>query len=151
MVCVAAAASLVSVAVHPLGFSVAVGSKESLVVHNLLIQSLAEFKSFGAKQIRAVRYSNAGGMLAASVGLLINVYHSVSSQLLHSFPGVWCDVMRLCLCVVFVFVSVLCCILLRYVVLCRVVSSVVSCCVVLCRVVSCCVVLCCYGAVVILV
>lgn len=35
-----------------------------------------------------LRYSNGGGMLAASVGLMINVYQTVTGALMHSFPGV---------------------------------------------------------------
>ena len=44
----------VSVAIHPTGLSIAVGSKENLVLHNVLIQSLSEQRSLGVKQIRAV-------------------------------------------------------------------------------------------------
>ena len=50
-----AGVSWCSVAIHPTGLSVAIGSKENLSIYNVLIQSLSEQKSLGAKQIRAVR------------------------------------------------------------------------------------------------
>ncbi len=45
-----------SVALHPSGFTLAVGSKDSLTIHNVLIQSLSELAVLPVKQVRAVRY-----------------------------------------------------------------------------------------------
>ncbi len=66
-----------TVAIHPLGFQIAVGYKDKLVMYYVLVDGLKAYRELQCRSpIRCVRFSEGGQYLAAVCGNTISVYRT---------------------------------------------------------------------------